>query len=78
MMDSEQQLDVLEQLHESGMEFEASMRVNVAHLMAMSGDDVFKLRASKGLLDSMRFTFSNASEAFQELIDEAENKTHRE
>ena len=46
-MDTQEE-DILEQLHESGMEFEASMRVNVAHLMAMSGADSFKLRASKG------------------------------
>ena len=77
-MDSEQQLDVLEQLHECGVAFEQAMKANVHALMMMSGDDVFKLRASKGLIDSMRFTFSNASETFQELIDELENKAHWE
>ena len=76
-MDTQEE-DILEQLHESGMEFEASMRVNVAHLTAMSGADAFKLRASKGLIDSMCFSLRNASEAFQELIEQVENRTHQE
>ena len=74
-MDTQEE-DVLEQLHECGVAFEEATRSNVAHLMMMSGADVFKLRASKGLIDSMVFTLRNASEAFQELIDQAENRTH--
>ena len=77
-MNAEQQQDVLREIHECGVAFEEAMKINVSHLMAMSGDDVFRLRASKGLIDSMRFVFINASESFQELIDELEGRAHSE